>query len=65
VRFAVNENSNFFTESQAPYLIAGDNEKGDVYGWTPRLGKYTVTATPFTPSGEKGIARTVIFTVVA
>ena len=44
VRFALDGNSNFKTESSAPYAIAGDSN-GDYLPWTPSLGAHTLTAT--------------------
>ena len=47
VRFALDGNANFQTESVAPYALAGDTA-GDYNPWTPALGAHTLTATPFT-----------------
>jgi hypothetical protein len=66
VRFAYDANSNYRTESSAPYAIAGDID-GDYNWWTPALGSHTVTATPYTGSratGTAGAALTITFTVV-
>jgi hypothetical protein len=68
VRFALNVNSNFRTEHNAPYALASDDGKGNYYGRAFALGKHTVTATPYTlgsAKGQQGTPRTVMFTVVA
>lgn len=67
VRFALDGNANFKTESVAPYALAGD-EGGDYNPWTPALGAHILTATPFTEAaaaGSAGTALTVNFTVEA
>ncbi|MCX2739938.1 heparin lyase I family protein [Pontibacter anaerobius] len=54
------------TENIAPYAFAGDDMNGDYYAWTPSVGKYTLTVTPYSSSGGKGTAgqpTTVSFTV--
>ena len=66
VRFALDSNSNFRTESSLPYALAGDTG-GDYWNWTPAAGSHTLTATPYTGSGASGTAGnaiTVSFTVV-
>ena len=45
------------TESSAPYALYGDNN-GNYYTWTPAVGSYTLTATPYTGSGGSGTAGT-------
>ena len=54
------------TESFAPYALFANNEK-DYYPWTPPVGHYTLSATPYTLAkgkGEKGKALTIQFTVI-
>jgi hypothetical protein len=57
VRFRLDGNGNYRTESGAPYTLAGDNG-GNYFPWTPSLGSHTVTATPYTRSGGGGTAGT-------
>jgi hypothetical protein len=67
VRFALDGNPNFQTESIAPYALVGDTA-GDYNPWTPALGAHTLTATPFSEAGAAGIPgtpRTINFTVQA
>ena len=67
VRFALNGNSNFYTDNSRSYYIRGDNGRGDVYSWRPAAGNYTLTATPFGQDGAKGtagVAASIGFTVV-
>jgi hypothetical protein len=68
VRFALNANSNFRTEQNAPFALVSDDGKGNYYGWVFALGKHTVTATPYSlgsAKGQQGTPQTVTFTVVA
>lgn len=55
-------------ENVEPYTVAGDGEGGtDFYPWTPPLGDNVITAAPYTArnaEGQRGVARTVRFTVV-
>src|SRR5690606_25049434 len=54
------------TESGAPYALFGDTS-GDYIQWTPPLGDYTLTGTPYTGSGgsgQAGNALTINFSVV-
>jgi predicted outer membrane repeat protein len=53
-------------EGVAPYALFGDNQ-GDYQRWTPNLGSYSLTATPYAgvnATGAIGTALTVAFTVV-
>ena len=59
VRFGVDGNTNFQTESVAPYAIAGDTN-GDYDPWSVSLGAHTVTATAYSESGAKGTASAVL-----
>ncbi|GAB3050168.1 choice-of-anchor Q domain-containing protein [Spirosoma pulveris] len=54
-------------EGVAPYALFGDNQ-GDYLTWTPNLGSYSLTATPYagaSGTGAIGTALTVDFTVVS
>lgn len=65
VRFALDGNSNYRTETGAPYALAGD-DSGDYRPWTPTVGTHTLKATPYTgvgASGTVGKSLTVTFTV--
>ncbi len=46
------------TESVAPYALFGDNGAGVYNSWTPGVGNYTLTATPYTAGGGGGTAGT-------
>lgn len=65
VRFGLDAQSAFATESGAPYAPAGD-QGGDYRPWTPAAGAHALTATPYTGSsatGSAGLGLTVHFTV--
>ncbi len=65
VRFALDGNSNYRTETMPPYAMAGDTS-GDYWPWTPSVGSHTLTATPYSGAGGTGTAGraiTVTFTV--
>jgi hypothetical protein len=65
VRFGYDANSNYTTESVAPYAFEGDSS-GDYNPWTPTVGSHTITATPYTGAsagGTAGTPLTVSFTV--
>ncbi len=65
VRFGYDGDSNYQTESSAPYAIAGDNA-GDYNAWTPTVGSHTVVATPYSEAnagGTAGVALSINFTV--
>ena len=53
VRFGLDGNANFQTESVAPYALAGDSS-GNYNAWQPAPGRRTVTATAFEGSGGSG-----------
>jgi hypothetical protein len=53
VRFGLDGNTNFRTESTAPYALAGDNS-GNYEAWTPALGSHSLTATPYSAAGATG-----------
>ncbi len=57
VRFALDGNTNFRTESAAPYALAGDTS-GNYEAWTPALGSHSLTATPYSAAGAGGTAGT-------
>ncbi|MFD1139891.1 putative Ig domain-containing protein [Larkinella insperata] len=54
------------TETGAPYALFGDTN-GDYKNWTPVVGSYSLTGTPYSGSaagGTAGGSRTISFTVV-
>ncbi|MGV3558193.1 putative Ig domain-containing protein [Larkinella arboricola] len=54
------------TDNGLPYALFGDTN-GDFKNWTPAVGSYTLTATPYTASGATGTAGTpftLSFTVI-
>ena len=53
VRFALDGNSNYRTESTVPFALAGDG-KGNYNSWTPSPGKHKIVATPFAQPQAKG-----------
>jgi hypothetical protein len=55
VRFALDANANYRTETAAPYAMAGD-VNGNYTAWTPAVGLHTLTATPYTGTGGTGTA---------
>jgi hypothetical protein len=57
VRFRLDGTSNFRTENDAPYALAGDSN-GNYNAWTPTIGMHTLTATPFSGSSASGTAGT-------
>jgi CubicO group peptidase (beta-lactamase class C family) len=59
VRFALDSNANFRTETTPPYALAGDTS-GNYAPWTPSTGTHTLTATPFTQAGGGGTAGTAL-----
>jgi hypothetical protein len=62
-RVVFSGNAGSRTEDQAPFALAGDKD-GDYYAWSPKVGSYTITATPY--SGTKaGPAKTLKLTVTA
>jgi hypothetical protein len=66
VRFGLDGNAAYSTESSAPYALAGDSS-GNYNAWTPSVGSHTLTGTPYTGSGATGTAGTPLtvgFTVV-
>jgi hypothetical protein len=63
VRFAVGANPNFNTELVMPYTLLPLRAPP----WSPRPGRYAITATPFTgtyANGARGAAATITVTVV-
>ena len=53
VRFGLDGNTNFRTESTAPYALAGDSS-GNYGARILRLGSHSLTATPYSASGATG-----------
>src|SRR5215217_3345055 len=53
VRFGYDSNSNYRTESTAPYALAGDSS-GNYNAWIPTVGSHTITATAYSSSGASG-----------
>ena len=66
VRFGLDAKPRFRTDSSATYALAG-NRGGNYFGWTPRLGLHTLSATPYSRNRGSGVAGqrlTIRFTVV-
>jgi CubicO group peptidase (beta-lactamase class C family) len=57
VRFGLDGNSNYRTETIAPYALAGD-DSGDYRAWTPSVGSHTLKATPYSGTNATGTAGT-------
>jgi hypothetical protein len=55
VVFGLNEQSALKTENSEPFTIAGSTN-GDINSFTPVVGTYTLTATPYAEVDGKGIA---------
>jgi CubicO group peptidase (beta-lactamase class C family) len=55
VRFGLDGNANFRTETSAPYALAGD-DGGNYRPWTPAAGAHTLKATPYAGAGGTGTA---------
>lgn len=53
VRFSVNNDSDFRTESTAPYALAGDNN-GDFFNWNPNIGTYYIKAIAYSQNWGQG-----------
>ena len=53
VRFGLDGNTNFRTESTSPYALA-DDSSGNYDAWTPAPGSHSLTATPYSASGATG-----------
>ncbi len=66
VRFGLDGNASYRTESSAPFALAGDTA-GNYNAWTPAVGSHSLSATPFSGTGATGTAGpalSVSFTVV-
>lgn len=66
VVFGFDDNPRFQVETNPPRVIRGDDNAGDIFGFTPDFGEHTVTATPYSEpggGGEAGIPLTLTFTV--
>ncbi len=59
VRFGLDGNGTFRTESTAPFALAGD-AGGDYAAWTPSTGAHALSATPYSGSGGGGTAGTAL-----
>jgi hypothetical protein len=46
------------TENLLPYAMFGDDTKGNYLAWTPAVGSYALSATPYSSSWGKGLAGT-------
>lgn len=55
VRFGLDAQANYRTESGAPFALAGDTQ-GDYNPWTPAAGGHTLSATPYSGIGATGTA---------
>ena len=61
VRFELDGNARYNTETDAPYALAGDSSgSGDYNAWTPALGTHSLTATSYSESSARGIAGTAL-----
>lgn len=58
IKFGVDGNANFKTESTAPYSIFGDTA-GNYAPWTLAIGSHTITGTPYSGAGATGTAGSV------
>ncbi|MBD2722164.1 InlB B-repeat-containing protein [Hymenobacter armeniacus] len=55
------------TESVVPYALFSDDAAGTYYAWTPPVGSYSLTATPYTAgsgTGTAGTPLTLAFSVI-
>jgi hypothetical protein len=57
VRFGLDGQANYRTETSSPYALAGDSG-GNYNAWTPPLGTHALTATPYTGGSGSGTAGT-------
>ena len=70
VRFGLDEDANFRTETGAPYALGGDTT-GNYRAWRPTVGNHVLTATPLTNAppedlgGPPAYAMTVSFRAIA
>lgn len=62
VGFALNA-SYSRVEDTLPYSLAGDTGGGNYKPWTPTPGSHTLTATPYSTTGEEGPPLTIDFVV--
>ena len=66
VRFGLDGNNSYRTESFAPFVLMGDT-RGDIYSWTPSVGTHTISATAYTganATGEAGPTKTIRLNIV-
>jgi len=59
VRFALDGNLNYRTESGAPFALAS-NVGSDFLSWTPGLGEHVLTATPYSAKDAQGSLGTAV-----
>jgi hypothetical protein len=59
VRFGLDGQANYRTETSSPYALAGDSG-GNYNAWTPPLGTHALTATPYTGASGSGTARNTV-----
>ncbi len=67
VKFGLDQNATYRIENNAPYSLSGNTATDGYHPWTPGVGTHTVTATPYSggnATGKKGVALTVVMTVV-
>ena len=64
VKFALDGNASYRTDTAAPYSIGGDNIWDDYVAWSPTLGGHTLTVTPQTSGGAAGTPVTLPFSVI-
>ncbi len=63
VRFGINDVEDYHTENISPYALVGDNA-GDYNSWTPDVGQYIFTITPYTEANGAGTVGTGLTIVV-
>lgn len=54
VRFGLDGDASYKTESVRPFSIAGDRPRGNYIPWTPEVGEHALRVTPFSASGASG-----------
>jgi hypothetical protein len=64
VKFSLDGNASYHTDSAAPYSIGGDNIWDDYQPWAPSVGNHTLIVTPLAASGAAGTSVTLPFSVI-